>query len=362
MQPAQGAVSQQTPSGPVITSSGPQLLGGIPGSSSAAPSGPVILSGGTTAGVPDSEPASSGNPAGSGASIISGTANTSEPGAVSNYGSSFSLNGGTSNADPAEYSGVKIMGGSAVPSQTATQTNVGLPFTEHTSPVPGSNINPITSAPAAGYGASAGPSYEAASQTASGPILTSAGNAGTSAPIASAAPIVNAAPVSTPPAPAYEPMGNVNMSYGTAGNVIIPPPSNRHGTGTAYKFPSNIVPPRAAPGFLGEAPPSSRTNSTNSGSTADSGTESSYDSQESESEPEVKTNPKVRPQGSGESSDSSATVNKVLSEIEIKVYGKTRDDLPILKRLERIEIDTLGKKAIGSINDRLNKLKETYGL
>lgn len=183
---------------------------------------------------------------------------------------------------------------------------------------------------------------------------------------------------SNPPAnaaPSFEPARNVNMSFGTTGNVVIPPPTNRHGTGTAYKFPTNVVPPRAAPGFLGEAPPSSQASTPSSEvssqnsqsspspsySAASGGsTTSTPESTESYNQP---TNTPSRPAATEAPSDNSAaTVNKILTEIEKKVYGKTSETLPILKRLERIEIDTLGHKVTGPINERLNKLKETYGL
>lgn len=189
---------------------------------------------------------------------------------------------------------------------------------------------------------------------------------------------------STPPAGAaapFQPAGNVNMSFGTTGNVVIPPPATRHGEGTAYKFPTNIVPPRAAPGFLGEAPPSTQAStaipqtstpgtqstqvSTPSPSYSTSSTYKSSSSSPQSTETYADTpNSTPKPTASVETSsvNSAATVNKILTEIEKKVYGKTNESLPILRRLEKIEVDTLGHKETGSINDRLNKLKETYGL
>lgn len=59
--------------------------------------------------------------------------------------------------------------------------------------------------------------------------------------------------------------------------------------------------------------------------------------------------------------DSSSTVDDVLAKIENKVYGKVSKGMPILKRIERLEVDTVGKKKSGSIADRLKELKETYG-
>ncbi|MBX3153827.1 tetratricopeptide repeat protein [Candidatus Obscuribacterales bacterium] len=60
--------------------------------------------------------------------------------------------------------------------------------------------------------------------------------------------------------------------------------------------------------------------------------------------------------------DDSLNVESLLEEIEIKLYGKVSKNQPILKRIEKLEVDTLGKKKSGPIADRLKELKETYGL
>ncbi len=59
--------------------------------------------------------------------------------------------------------------------------------------------------------------------------------------------------------------------------------------------------------------------------------------------------------------DTASTVDDVLAKIENKVYGKVSKNMPILKRIERLEVETMGKKKSGSISDRLKELKETYG-
>jgi hypothetical protein len=64
------------------------------------------------------------------------------------------------------------------------------------------------------------------------------------------------------------------------------------------------------------------------------------------------------PSGSG----SQSTVEEELGKIETKVYGKVSKNMPILKRIERLEIDTSGKRRSGSISERLKVLKETYGI
>lgn len=409
-QQAQQAPLQQTanPYQGQVTQSGPQLIGGVSGSPSAATSGATVISGGTNDGALSSGPvilngSASGNPA-TISSQYSGAPNVNP-----NQASTFTLSAGTSNSEPAEgdYSAVQIVGGSA-PAQGVSEAHEGLPFTE--SPAPGANSNSGNSvanssnAPAIGYSGNTAPSYEAANQgreTASSP-----GGQSNPVGVASSPPVnanpparsyitgqqaygaapVGSVPLNSPmnnsapntgypnnyqpnnyptnnqashPAPSYEPARNVNMSFGTTGNVVIPPPANRHGTGTAYKFPTNIVPPRAAPGFLGEAPPAAQTSAPSVTSYSDNSSDSpapgGADSDDSNS-----TSKSTAAETS--SDDSPATVNKILTEIEKKVYGKTSENLPILKRLERIEVDTLGKKVTGSINDRLNKLKETYGL
>jgi hypothetical protein len=64
-----------------------------------------------------------------------------------------------------------------------------------------------------------------------------------------------------------------------------------------------------------------------------------------------------------ESSNSdSSNIEGLLAQIETKVYGKVSKNMPILKRIEKLEIETMGKKKSGSVSDRLKELKETYGL
>lgn len=65
---------------------------------------------------------------------------------------------------------------------------------------------------------------------------------------------------------------------------------------------------------------------------------------------------------SSNGADSPSSVEGTLAKIENKVYGKVSKNMPILKRVERLEVDTMGKKKSGPIADRLKELKETYGL
>lgn len=56
------------------------------------------------------------------------------------------------------------------------------------------------------------------------------------------------------------------------------------------------------------------------------------------------------------------SVEDTLSQLEEQVFGKKRENLPILKRLEQLEIDTMGKKKSGNVKTRLKNLTRTYGL
>jgi hypothetical protein len=59
--------------------------------------------------------------------------------------------------------------------------------------------------------------------------------------------------------------------------------------------------------------------------------------------------------------DNSSSVEDLLAKMENKVYGKVSKNMPILKRIERLEVDTNGKKKNGSVAERLKDLKNTYG-
>jgi Tfp pilus assembly protein PilF len=60
--------------------------------------------------------------------------------------------------------------------------------------------------------------------------------------------------------------------------------------------------------------------------------------------------------------DDSLNVENLLEQIEVKLYGKVSKNQPVLKRIEKLEVDTLGKKRSGPVAGRLKELKETYGL
>jgi len=51
-----------------------------------------------------------------------------------------------------------------------------------------------------------------------------------------------------------------------------------------------------------------------------------------------------------------------LAAVEMKVYGAKQANLTVLQRLEKIEVDSTGQTRAGSILDRINALKKSYGL
>jgi len=50
-----------------------------------------------------------------------------------------------------------------------------------------------------------------------------------------------------------------------------------------------------------------------------------------------------------------------LGQIEQKIYGRKQDSLPIMKRLEKLETDTHGKTKSGTIKERIDTLRKSYG-
>ncbi|CAM6001759.1 unnamed protein product [Sphagnum balticum] len=56
------------------------------------------------------------------------------------------------------------------------------------------------------------------------------------------------------------------------------------------------------------------------------------------------------------------SLEATLGEIEIKVYGSSKKDLPIMQRVERLEQDTNSRVGSGGITDRIQALARTYGI
>lgn len=61
-------------------------------------------------------------------------------------------------------------------------------------------------------------------------------------------------------------------------------------------------------------------------------------------------------------SSGGSTIEDRLSAIEQKLYGHKQDKMPVLKRLEKIESDTSGQPRKGTIEERIEALRQTYGL
>lgn len=57
-----------------------------------------------------------------------------------------------------------------------------------------------------------------------------------------------------------------------------------------------------------------------------------------------------------------STLEDKLAGIELKIYGHKQADAPVLKRLEKIEMDTAGSVKTGNIKDRIEALRQSYGL
>ena len=57
-----------------------------------------------------------------------------------------------------------------------------------------------------------------------------------------------------------------------------------------------------------------------------------------------------------------ATIEEQLTAIEMKVFGKKQKNLPILKRLEKLETGTSGAVGEGTVQERVARLLHSYGL
>jgi hypothetical protein len=56
------------------------------------------------------------------------------------------------------------------------------------------------------------------------------------------------------------------------------------------------------------------------------------------------------------------SLEATLGEIEVKVYGSSKKDQPIMQRVEKLEQDTNSKVGTGGITDRIQALAKTYGI
>lgn len=51
-----------------------------------------------------------------------------------------------------------------------------------------------------------------------------------------------------------------------------------------------------------------------------------------------------------------------LSALELKVYGKKQSDLTVIKRLEKLEMETTGQAGSGTISERIQQLRKNIGM
>lgn len=55
------------------------------------------------------------------------------------------------------------------------------------------------------------------------------------------------------------------------------------------------------------------------------------------------------------------SIEDQLSALELKIYGHKQADMTVLKRLEKMEMDTAGQVRTGTIKERIDALKKSYG-
>jgi Tetratricopeptide repeat len=72
--------------------------------------------------------------------------------------------------------------------------------------------------------------------------------------------------------------------------------------------------------------------------------------------------PSRSPSLGGESSGGMGNVDSTLTKLETKIYGQPRPQPSVIKRLERMEIDSFGRASVGSITERIDKLKKMYNV
>jgi tetratricopeptide (TPR) repeat protein len=68
------------------------------------------------------------------------------------------------------------------------------------------------------------------------------------------------------------------------------------------------------------------------------------------------------PPTSAPSQSTGSSFEDQLTGIEVKIYGRRQPDMSVIKRLEKIETDTTGQCGTGTIKERIDKLRRSYGL
>jgi|GEM_PF-1626690 len=244
-------------------------------------------------------------------------------------------------------SGATIIGGSGITIQPGTAGSAKL-TSDSESPFDSSSAPPVTGN--SGGGGLGAPDVATPDTSNSVRII---GGSSDSASI-----IIGGA--SSPPA-ASSYGSTISSGSGTA-NVFPSPGAPRTPVNTV---PGGSAPIRFSPRAAGGTVPMSWPGGGESAPQSPSGRSNRAGNQSSKAAPSFLAKPEDnQPSGDqegNEDSNSNSTVDDVLAKIENKVYGKVTKNMPILKRIERLEVETMGKKKSGSIAERLKELKETYG-
>ena len=72
--------------------------------------------------------------------------------------------------------------------------------------------------------------------------------------------------------------------------------------------------------------------------------------------------PPVSQEPSPVAASSSLNIDESLAALELKVFGKKQKSMPVLKRLEKLEIGTSGVASQGTVQERIDALRRAYGL
>jgi hypothetical protein len=213
---------------------------------------------------------------------------------------------------------------------------------------------------------------------------------------AHSAPIELAKPIETPPrrrtraddeADAFRRMTSTGGSYSGDEHTAAPPaistfkPVPRRNVGSPTSFLDDTAAPPAKPAPSEPEQPIS-TPQPSSRPPAQAVTPSSFQTQEEAPAPEEKSNhkrkrarepvadatnpewsqPSRSPSLGSESSSGMGNVDSTLTKLETKIYGQPRPQPSVIKRLERMEIDSFGRASVGSITERIDKLKKMYNV
>ncbi|MBI4533862.1 MAG: tetratricopeptide repeat protein [Candidatus Melainabacteria bacterium] len=91
-------------------------------------------------------------------------------------------------------------------------------------------------------------------------------------------------------------------------------------------------------------------------------TESQPSPPESVEPPSQPAQPTSSEPAKSQNQSTSGSLEDQLSAIEMKIYGHTLKDMTVFRRLEKIELDSTGQVKSGTIKERIDLLKQTYGL